>query len=73
MSLIFLIIVLCTLSTALVTMLALLAVGIWRQERAASFAREPAGLCASLARHMLGLYVRCPGEAYSRGSGHVRG
>ena len=73
MSLIFLIIVLCTSSTVLVTMLALLAVGIWRQERAASFAREPAGLCAALARRMLGLYVRCPDGAYSRSSGHVRG
>jgi hypothetical protein len=69
----FLMIVLCTLSTALLTMLALLAVGIWRQERAASFAREPAGLCASLARRVLGLYVRRPGGDRSRGSGHVRG
>lgn len=66
-------IVLCTSATALVTMLAVLAVGIWRQERAASFAREPAGLCASLARRVLGLYVRLPGGAYSEGSGHVRG
>jgi hypothetical protein len=66
-------IVLCTSFTALVTMLAVLAVGIWRQERAASFAREPAGLCASLARRVLGLYVRRPGGTCSRGSGHVRG
>jgi hypothetical protein len=73
MSLVFLITVLCTSSTTLVTMLALLAVGIWRQERAASLTREPAGLCASLARRVLGLYARCPGGAYSRGSGHVRG
>jgi hypothetical protein len=73
MHLVFLSIVLCISSTALVTMLALLAVGIWRQERAASFAREPAGLCASLARRVLGLYVRLPGRADSGGSGHVRG
>jgi hypothetical protein len=73
MHLVFLSIVLCTLSTALVIVLALLAVGIWRQERAASFAREPAGLCASLARRVLGLYVRLPGGAHSRGSGHVKG
>jgi hypothetical protein len=73
MHLVFLSIVLCTLSAAPATILALLAVGIWHQERAASFAREPAGLCASLARRVLGLYVRLPGEAYSRGSGHVDG
>lgn len=73
MSLVFLIIVVCSSSTALVIVLALLAVGIWRQERVSSFAREPVGLCAPLARRVLGLYVRCSGGAYSRGSGHVRG
>lgn len=73
MHLVFLSIVLCISSAALVTMLALLAAGIWRQERAATFAREPAGLCAALARRVLGLYVRLPGGADSGGSGHVRG
>jgi hypothetical protein len=62
MALIFLVIVLCISFAALVILLALLKVGIWRQERAGSLAQEPAGLCASLARRLLGLHVRKPGS-----------
>jgi len=67
----FLVIVLFTTLTALLLMLTLLRIGIWSQERAESLARVPDGLCGSLARHLLGLYIRYPRGAYPRGCGHV--
>ena len=67
----FLVIVLSTTLTALLLMLTLLRIGIWKQERAESLAQVPNGLCGSLARRLLGLYIRYPGRAYPRGCGHV--
>lgn len=66
-----LVIVLSTTLTALLLMLTLLRIGIWRQERAESSAQVPDGLCGSLRRHLLGLNIRYPGRAYPRGCGHV--
>ena len=68
----FLIFVVCISLVALAITLAMVTVGIWSQERAGSLAQEPSGLCASLARSLLGLHVRCAGVASPREPGHVR-
>ena len=56
-----------TVIIALVALLALVRIGIRRQERAGCLACQPRGLSTTLARHLGGLYVReptagaCPG------------
>lgn len=71
MNLLFLVIVLSTTLTALLLMLTLLRIGIRSQERAESLAQVPDGLCGSLARRLLGLYIRYPSGAFPRGGRHV--
>jgi hypothetical protein len=43
--------------------LAVLRAGIRQQERAACLTCQPPGLCAALARRLLGLYAQLPGDA----------
>ena len=43
--------------------LAILRAGIRQQERAACLTCQPPGLCAALARRLLGLYAKLPGNA----------
>jgi hypothetical protein len=43
--------------------LAVLRAGIRQQERVACLACQPPGLCAALARRLLGLYAQLPGDA----------
>ena len=45
---------------ALVALLALVRIGIRRQERTGCLACQPRGLSTTLARHLGGLYVRQP-------------
>ena len=52
-----------TMLTAFVVLLAILRVGIWRQERAGSLACRPPGLCAAITRRVCGLYANFPEEA----------
>jgi hypothetical protein len=49
-----------TVIITLVTLLALLRIGIRRLERAGCLACQPPGLSTALTRHMAGLYVRQP-------------
>jgi hypothetical protein len=49
-----------TVIITLVTLLALLRIGIRRQERAGCLACQPPGLSTALARRLSGLYVRQP-------------
>ncbi len=42
--------------------LAVLRAGIRQQERAACLTCQPPGLCAALARRLLGLYAQLPGD-----------
>jgi len=52
-----------TMLTGFVVLLAILRVGIWRQERAGSLACRPPGLCAAITRRVCGLYANFPEEA----------
>jgi hypothetical protein len=56
-----------------VIFLAVIQVGIWQQERAASLDQCPRGLSAAISRRVLGLYVRRPERVADRPAGPGRG
>jgi len=66
-----------TVIIALVALLALVRIGIRRQERTGCLACQPRGLSTTLARHLGGLYVRqptagaCPGAQAGDGPSFV--
>ncbi len=53
------------------TLFAAVMIGIHRQERAASLGHRPASLSATLARRILGLYVRTPVWPHGLADGHT--